>query len=140
MSENYYSKMDLIEFIETKAGELDLTAQDSSNNAFNLGCWVGLFPLMIIVTISFFITNRSWIAAVIIGALMSMALAAFANLIANISLNNAVERHYNEKVLPEIETKLDEIDLTRKDFNFIADEVLPAGSMLRRYIQEEMTE
>ena len=59
----------LIEYIETTAEFLDTTAQASANHAFNLGCMIGLFPVILIVIATLLLTNNNWVAAAIIGVL-----------------------------------------------------------------------
>ena len=114
--------------------KLESAAQSSANQAFNLGCSVGLLPAALIVGLSFLITRGSWIAALITALLMGIALLGLASLAANIARSNSIDRAYRQEVLPQIEANLHELDINRTDFDCWADQNLPAGASLRKYL------
>ena len=134
---NQQSSIKLAEEIDKLAQELDTIAQDSANHAFNLGCWSGLLPVFLITFFAYLLTNRSWVAAAIIGVLMLMALLGVANLIAKISLTNSVKRHYRDKVIPTIDQLQSNYNIDRQTLEKIILDQLPSGSILKTIIRDD---
>jgi len=120
--------------IEQVHEKLESSAQSNTTHAFNLGCSVGLLPAALITGAAFFITKGSWIAAVITALLMAIALLGFASLVANITRANIIENTYKKEALPQIETVLQELNISRPDFDSLANQNLPEGACLRKYL------
>lgn len=122
------------EFIIEQNERLVEAGQDSANRAFNIGCTAGLIPAIMVTVITLIITKGSWIATGLIGILMLMGLIAFANLSAYISRSRAYQRCYQQEVLPDIETELDELGLAKPNFLTTVNDVLSPESPLRDVI------
>jgi hypothetical protein len=120
--------------IEQVHEKLESAAQSNTTHAFNLGCSVGLLPAALIIGVAFLITKGSWIAAVITALLMAIALLGFASLVANITRVNIIENTYKNEALPQIEAVLQELDISRTDFDCLANQYLPEGAYLRKYL------
>jgi hypothetical protein len=106
----------------------------ASQNAFNLGCFVGILPAAAFILLTYFLTGRSWIGAVISALMMSIGLLIFANLTAAVTRRNTLRRLYHTKARPEIERTLLEMGLTPADFDQIAAEALPSNAVLLEFI------
>ena len=103
--------------IAEKANEtLEDHAMNISNQAFNLGCGIGLIPLIIILIGTFIITKGEWVTTIIITSLTLIMILGLANLVAYISRKNALRRILESKVIPEIKKDLDMSGLSFSDF------------------------
>jgi hypothetical protein len=96
------SQEELAGLISDWNDRLENAGRESAGHAFNLGCGFGLLPALAIVVFSYFSTNGSWVAAVIIGAFMIIALAGFSNLVASIARSGAYRRLYKQEIQPEV--------------------------------------
>lgn len=127
-------QQDLAAFIDETNQRLEDETMENANRAFNLGCMVGLLPAGLVVLLSYFLTKGSWIPVGITAVLMFIALMLFTNLAAYTARNRTMERVYEEQIAPTIEVKLSEYQVNEDEFSQIADEVLPAGAMMRNYL------
>ena len=133
-------QQELAAFIEESNQRLEDETMENANRAFNLGCMIGLGPAGLVVLLSFFLTKGSWIPVGITAVLMFIALMLFTNLAAYTARNRTMERVYEEQFSPTIGPKLSEFKIEEEEFSQIADEVLPAGAMLRNFLLIEPTE
>jgi len=116
MSEGDDSKAALKELIDESENYLSERAKVSANHAFNQGFMVGLLPAVVMITLSFLLTRGSWLASLIIAALMIIALLGFANLTANIASTNAIKRAYTIELIPKIEQELSNLSISKGQF------------------------
>lgn len=133
-------QQELAAFIEESNKRLEDETMENANRAFNLGCMIGLVPAGLVVLLSFYLTKGSWIPVGITAVLMFIALMLFTNFAAYTARNRTMERVYEEQIAPTIEPKLSEFKIEEEEFSQIADDVLPAGAMLRNYLSIEPTE
>jgi len=121
------------QFLEACELKLDEAGKISATQAFNLGCTIALIPAGIIILIAY-IATRTWMAALLTGMLMSIAIIGFANLVAIIARTKAMERVYTNELKPEIINFIEEIGLTRSDFEQYAWQNLPNTSHLLQFL------
>lgn len=121
---------------ESANAKLENAGEDSTNHAFNLGCYAGLMPAALIVLLAFMITKGSWVAAIITATLMILALLGFASLVANVARTNTMDRLFHGEILPEIESTLEGMQLERSLFDQFAFQTLPAGAALCKYLTQ----
>lgn len=124
----------LTELAETENARLEEAASTVTQQAFNLGCLVGLLPGGIFVVATFFVIGFSVIGAAIALVLMLIGLIAFANLAAMLARRNTILRIYRDQSQNEIESALQEAGLTRDQFDEIARRVLPSQAALYAFI------
>ena len=124
----------LTELAEAENTRLEEAASTVTQQAFNLGCLVGLLPGGILVVATFFLIGFSVIGAAIALVLMLIGLIAFANLAAMLARRNTIRRIYRDQSQVEIETTLRETGLTRDQFDEIARRVLPSQAALYAFL------
>ena len=125
----------LSSYIESINEKLDIAGRESASQAFNLGCTVGIIPAALVVIITFFASSASWLAALVIGILMIVALIGLANLVAFIARTKTLERVYRTEINPGIEQALARFSVTRTEFDQLANDQLPESAVLRRFIK-----
>ena len=108
--------------------------QSSATHAFNLGCSVSLLPAAILVILAFILTRGSWVFGFISILLALLAIVGVANLVASTAKEKAIQRTYQEKVAPEIEQKLSELNMDQDRFGLWVSNNLPDGAILRSYV------
>lgn len=113
--------------------QLEEKTISNANYAFNLGCFIGIIPAVLIVVAGFFITGRSWLAAVIIAVLMGMGLMLFANFVAHTARERTLVRVFSSEIKPELVNLQDQSGFDEKEFNRLIDQALPAGAPLRNF-------
>jgi len=124
----------LDKFILEVNDELEKAGTASANQAFNVGCSVGLLPVIVIVLLAFFISGNSWIATAITAGLMLLAWIGFANLVAQISKSKSITRTYKDYLAERITRELRELNISQSQFNQTALEILPKGAALRSFL------
>jgi hypothetical protein len=124
----------LTELAETENSRLEEAASTVTQQAFNLGCLVGLLPGVIFVLVSYILFGFSMIGAAIALVLMLTGLIAFANLAALLARRNTIRRVYCEQSQAEIEKSLLGAGLTRHQFDEIARQVLSSRSPLHTFL------
>jgi len=126
----------LTELAEAENARLEDAASTVTQQAFNLGCLVGLLPGGIFVLVSFVVVGFSMIGAAIALVLMLIGLIAFANLAAFLARGNTIKRIYNDQSQGEIEAALNKAGLSREQFDVVARQVLPSQAALYTFLQE----
>jgi hypothetical protein len=127
-------KQELSNLAETSNQKLDDSGKESANQAFNLGCMIGIIPAAIVVLIGIIATRASWAIVALIVILMLMALLGFANLVAVISRSKTMDRVYRTETNPSIEKFLQDKSIQREQFDLLAWETLPEGAVLFKYL------
>ena len=108
--------------------------QSSATHAFNLGCSLSLLPAAILVILAFILTRGSWVFGFISILLALLAIVGVANLVASTAKEKAIQRIYQEKIAPEIEQKLSELNMDQDRFGLWVSNNLPDGAILRSYV------
>jgi predicted lipid-binding transport protein (Tim44 family) len=119
---------------EAENARLEEAASAVTQQAFNLGCLVGLLPGGIFVVATFLLIGFSVIGAAIALVLMLIGLIAFANLAAMLARRNTIRRVYRDQSQGEIETALQEAGLTRDQFDAVAQHALPSHAALYPFV------
>jgi hypothetical protein len=120
----------LTELAESENARLEEAASLVTQQAFNLGCFIGLLPGGLFLLLSFLLSDFSIIGAAIALVLILIGLIAFANLSAMLARRNTIRRVYREQSLETIEKTLREAGLDRAQFEDIARRVLPPHTAL----------
>lgn len=139
--------MDVLEFspeehealaaLVTKSDQALVEAgQSSATHAFNLGCSLSLLPAAILVILAFLLTRGSWVFGFVSILLALLAVVGVANLVASTAKQKAVQRTFNEKIAPEIEQKLSEMQIEPERFGLWVSKNLADGAILRDYVTQ----
>lgn len=131
--ENTETTQSVDQFLEVCEQKLDEAGKINATQAFNLGCTIALIPAGIIVLIAY-IATRTWLAALLTGVLMIIAVIGFANLSALTARTKTMERIFSNEVAPDISTYLQATGLARADFENKAWENLPPTAHLLQFI------
>jgi len=110
--------------------QLESAVNNATNRAFNLGCFVGLFPASALILLTYFLAGKSWVGAIVMLVLMALALVLFANAVAGITRQNTMKRFYQETIQPEIVQMLKRHPMDYSDFAALASESLASASGL----------
>jgi len=124
----------IIKFVNILNDRLEEKSQSSTNHAFNLGCSIGIFPGLVAILIVAFISRWNPASILITILLVLLALMIFANLISLQARTRALEKLFQDEVLPEISRTLTEANISRVEFNRIASGALPANATLQKYL------
>jgi hypothetical protein len=133
-SENQGGSQDLTVLIRELDEKMSQSANLSSNQAFNLGCFVGLIPAGVIVLLAYFSAGSSWVGALVMVVLMGLSLILFANLVAAISRKNTLRRVFLTEISPEIRSAQVKFNLEPAEFHLAASEALPPGAALLEFL------
>lgn len=119
--------------IDTAEEQITDAGKESATRGFNVGCTTGFIPAIIIVIIAYIVT-KTWLAAIITGILMVMALIGYANLVALIARSKAMDRVFITEVKPGIDKTLLETGISQDEFNRFAIENLSNSASLYQYL------
>jgi hypothetical protein len=128
--------VDLETILHSANEKLDETGRINANQAFNLGCLIGLIPAALVVLLVFIITQASWLAALITGILMLIALVGLANLAALRARTKTMERVYATEVKPKLERTRQQMDLTPAEFDQLAWQTVPDSAVLHTFLNK----
>jgi hypothetical protein len=124
----------LTELAEAENARLEEAASQVTQQAFNLGCAVGLLPGALVLIVTLLLTDFSVIALALSVVLIVIGLIAFANLAAMLARRNTIRRVYREQGQAELEQKLRDIGFTRSQFDQVARQVLPPQAALYSFL------
>jgi hypothetical protein len=124
----------LTELAETENARLEEAASQVTQQAFNLGCAVGLLPGAIVFIVALLLTGFSVIAVALSVVLITTGLIAFANLAAMLARRNTIRRVYREQSQGQLEQKLCDNGFTRSQFDQVARQVLPPQAALYSFL------
>jgi glucan phosphoethanolaminetransferase (alkaline phosphatase superfamily) len=127
-------KSDISQLIEASNTKLEHTSETVTTHAFNLGCSVGLIPGGVIVLIALIVSRGNLPTILITALLMLIGLLIFASLAAFQARSRTLERLYQKEISPKIEKFILETQLSWQEFGEFASEILPAGSLLLKYL------
>lgn len=126
------------QMLEEAELKLDEAGKTSATQAFNLGCTTGLIPAMLFIAITYLAT-KSWLAAVLMGILMVLALLGFANLAASMARTRTMQRIYNTEIATKIEQELTTQQISSEAFHKYAWDYLPGSSLIGQYLPQPPT-
>lgn len=118
----------------TAEEKLEQTSQATATHAFNLAISFGLLPLIIIMLMVFIFVRGSLPALLITGILSALALIIFASLVVNTSRERALQRVYQEQVLPELLASARQLEIASFELPVLAQQRLPEGALLLKYL------
>lgn len=121
---------------ETIESAVNLAAQQ----AFNLGCLVGLLPMIAFIILTFLLSGFSIISAFIAVILGVISAIAFANLAAMLARKNTIPRVYHDIVKPRIAESLEQSGISRNEFASSALRIIAETAPLYEFITEYRTD
>jgi hypothetical protein len=124
----------LLEIAEEANQELESAGESVASRAFNLGCSITMLPALAVVLIVAVFSQMNWVAIFLTSILALVSMLIVANLVAYTARNNTVKRTFDVKVQPEIERKLNNLNLERSLFDRLAGQRLPEAAVLRRFL------
>lgn len=130
-------RQSLAELAQTANDALLDAGQTGTNAAFNLGCTIGLLPVGIFTLLAWLLSKGSWAAAGITFFFTLLALIALANLAAFIAGRNSLQRTFHERLTPQIESRLQELQSDPQTFAQVAHQTLPPAAPLLHFLPHE---
>lgn len=127
---------ELVGFAELENEKLRAAGAESAEQAFGLGCGLGLVPTVIIIIVLFVLKVINFILAIVLLGMGLLAVVGIGMLLASRARVNAASRTYQTSVEPEILQYLDEHDLTPQQFGVIVQEQLPENAPLRVHLDQ----
>lgn len=109
------------------------------NNAMRLGCVILSIPLAIVLVIVQFTRGLDFSGFFVYSCAGVAGALVFAALVANRAKYLSVQEKYQQDVNPDIVRFLSENELTRAQFDSLADEVLADNAPLRQYLVGSQT-
>lgn len=104
------------------------------NNAFRLGCMLLLVPLLIALVVTYLMRGMDFSGVFVYTCVASAISIVFAAVVANRAKYLAVQEKYQQDVNPEIIRFLAAQELTRAQFDAVADAILADNAPLREYL------
>lgn len=104
------------------------------NNAMRLGCVILSIPLVIVLLIVQFTRGLDFSGVFVYSCAGFAGALVFAALVSNRAKYLAVQEKYQQDVNPDIVRFLSENELTRAQFDLMADDVLADNAPLRQYL------
>lgn len=95
---------------------IENAVNQATQQAFNLGCLVGLVPMIAFIILTFLLSGFSIISAFIAVILGIISAIAFANLAAMLARKNTIPRVYQDVVKPKIDESLEQAGISRNEF------------------------
>jgi hypothetical protein len=117
---------------------LETAGRNSANQAFNLGCSIGLLPVVLVAVLVFLLGHANWLAAAAALLLSGALVLVLANLAAYTARNNVIQRTYKEQVNPDIQHALIDLGISKQRFLEQAKQSLPVGATLRKFLVSEI--
>jgi hypothetical protein len=121
----------LIELATGTNEKLVKAGADSAEQSFGLGCALGGLLLLAAASLLYIFGIFNLVLTLIVLAMGSLALTGVAALVSSFARNRSVGINYRSNVMPEIETYLRKNNLSRIQFDRVADAVLPSDAPLR---------
>lgn len=121
-------------FVESENEKLRAAGAESAEQAFGIGCGIGLLPTVIIIIALFAFNIISFILAIILLLMGLLAVVGICMLLASRARVNAEDRFYRSIVEPEILRYLDELGITPQQFREVVNEQLLDNAPLRVHL------
>lgn len=125
---------ELTSFVEQMDKTLFQAGADSAEQAFGLGCGIGLLPALVVIVVLFALRVINLILMFVLAVLAVIALIGVATLLAYQARTNSIRRTYQSQVEPEINRYLSLHSLNREEFDLLAAERLSAAAPLRLFL------
>lgn len=131
--------IDLDQFADDLNEELRASGSGSAEQAFSVGCAVGIIPVGLIVFVLYIAGVVSLILALFLALLGIVVLVAVVALLASQARDRATQRVYDEQVEPRIEAYLSNTGLSRAEFDSLLYNKLSDRAPLRKFLTSEST-
>ena len=125
---------DLASLAERLNESLRVSGASSAEQAFGLGCTIGLTPILVILLVLFIFKVINLILAFILLGLAILAMVGIAMLVAQQARQNGMKRAYRTGVEAEINQYLAQSSLTRPQFDFLVSKLLPEEAPLQAFL------
>jgi uncharacterized membrane protein YkvI len=127
----------LSQFTEEVNEELRAAGAERAEQAFGLGCAVGLLPAITLAVVFYLLPMVNIVLAIIFLLLIMLILVAIVMLLSFRARRNAIDRTYENKINSEIEAYIREHNLTRLQFDTLASGLVSEGTPLRGYLSPQ---
>jgi hypothetical protein len=128
---------DISQFTEKLNEELRAAGAERAEQAFGLGCGVGLLPAIALVVILYLLPMVNIVLAIVFLLLIMLILVGIVMLLSFRARRNAIEKTYQDKVKGEIDTYIREHNLTRSQFDSLTIDLVPEGTPLCGYLSPQ---
>jgi hypothetical protein len=105
-----------------------------AEHAFELGCGLGLIPIVVTIVLLWIFDVITLIPAAVLIVVALLGLAGISSLLGNIARENATRRAYRSTVEPEIIQFLSSKHISRQLFDYTASQSLPADAPLQAFL------
>jgi len=116
---------------------LRLSGASSAEQAFGLGCTLGLTPILVILVVLFVLKVINLILAFILLVMGLLAMVGVAMLVAQRARQNGMMRAYRTGIEAEIKQYLAQTGLTRPEFDRLVSKLLPEGAPLQAFLSDK---
>jgi hypothetical protein len=116
---------------------LRLAGAGSAEQAFGLGCSIGLLPLLIVVGVLFVFKVVNLILAFILLIMGFLVIVGVSMLIAQRARTNGLLKTYQASVKPEITQYIAQNRLTRARFDTQVSQLLPQDAPLQAFLTQK---
>jgi hypothetical protein len=127
---------EIAEFVEAENEKLRAAGAESAEQAFGMGCGLGLLPTIIIIIVLFVLKVINFILAIVLLGMGILAVVGISMLLASRARVNSERTTYQTSVEPEIIQYFDERDLPAQQFGAIVREQLPENAPLRIHLDQ----
>ena len=128
---------DLADLAERLNESLRLSGASSAEQAFGIGCTLGLTPILVILLVLFIFKVINLILAFILLVMGLLVMVGMAMLAAQRARLNGMTRAYHIGVKAEIDQYLAQSGLTRPEFDRLVSKLLPAGAPLQAFLSDK---
>jgi len=125
---------ELRQLAESANEKLVKAGASSAEQAFGLGCSLGILPLLVVVIVLFILGIFNLIMALIAITFGGLALAGISALLSFRARSRAIGSLYQKEVGPEIDAYLSVRGLPRPQFDSLAGETISAEAPLRSFL------
>lgn len=113
---------------------LRLSGASSAEQAFGIGCTLGLTPLLVILLVLFILKVINLILVFILLVMGLLVMVGVAMLVAQRARMNGMQRAYHTGIEPEINQYLAQSSLSRPEFDRLVSKLLPEGAPLQAFL------
>lgn len=125
---------DISTFVESENEKLRAAGAESAEQAFGIGCGIGLLPTVIIVIVLYAFQVVSFILAIVLVLMGLLAVVGISMLLASRARVNAESKTFEASVEPEILQYLDDLGVTQQQFVEAVHEQLLDDAPLRAHL------
>ena len=133
-SQELANQANLVSLAERLNESLRLSGASSAEQAFGIGCTMGLAPILVILLILFILKVINLILAFILLVMGLLVMVALAMLVAQRARLNGMARAYHSGIEAEIDQYLAQTSLTRPEFDRLVSKLLPEGAPLQAFL------